>query len=153
MELLQSCTKLSTRRLSQNNGNSTVCSTHCSGWQERNHQSSTLLLLCEGNPAVAGGFPSQRASNVESIFMSGHDHEPKDYFFPCNGRYLVKESISFALTFGNRWRLWPNICHFNSPRPRKNGCHILYEICLVWLRFYCYLFLRVQLTISHNWLR
>ena len=28
-----------------------------------------LLALCEGNPPVTGGFPSQRDSNVESIMM------------------------------------------------------------------------------------
>ena len=44
---------------------STVCSTICSGWRKRKHQSSLLLALCEGNPPFAGGFPSQRASNKE----------------------------------------------------------------------------------------
>ena len=29
---------------------------------------STLLALCEGNPPMTGGFPSQRASNAELIF-------------------------------------------------------------------------------------
>ena len=48
------------------------------------HQSSALLALCEGNPPVTnvalceekppvtGGFPSQRASNAESISMAWH---------------------------------------------------------------------------------
>ena len=36
------------------------------------HQISTLLALCEGNPLVTSGFPSQRASNVGSISMSWH---------------------------------------------------------------------------------
>ena len=31
---------------------------------------STLLALCEGNPPITGGFPSQRASNTENISMS-----------------------------------------------------------------------------------
>ena len=34
------------------------------------HQSSVLQALCEGNPPVTGGFPSQRASNTESVSMS-----------------------------------------------------------------------------------
>ena len=46
---------------------SRICSTACSRWQ---HQSPTLLTLCDGNPSVTGGFPSQRNSNVESISMS-----------------------------------------------------------------------------------
>ena len=39
-------------------------------------QSLTLLALCEGNPPVTGGFPSQRASNAEifSISWCLHDH-------------------------------------------------------------------------------
>ena len=32
--------------------------------------SSAVLALCEVNPPVTGGFPSQRASNVENISMS-----------------------------------------------------------------------------------
>ena len=43
--------------------------TACSGWEQRKHQSSALLVLCEGNPLVTSGFPSQTASNVESISM------------------------------------------------------------------------------------
>ena len=51
---------------------SIVCSTVCSDWQQRKHQSSSLLALCEGNLWVTGswftrGFPSQRASNAESV--------------------------------------------------------------------------------------
>ena len=56
----------------QSNSNLTVCSTVCSGWQQRKQHSSTLLALCEGNPPVTGGFPSQRASNTESISMAWH---------------------------------------------------------------------------------
>ena len=52
-------------------GVSSVCSTICSGADKKNkHQSSVSLALCEGNPLVASGFPSQRASNVERISMS-----------------------------------------------------------------------------------
>ena len=36
----------------------TVFSAACWGEQQRKHQSSILLDLCEGNPPVAGGFPS-----------------------------------------------------------------------------------------------
>ena len=37
------------------------------GWQQRNHESSTLLTPCEGNPPMTCGFPSQRVSNAENI--------------------------------------------------------------------------------------
>ena len=43
------------------------------------HQNSGLLILCEGNPSVNGGFPSQRASDVESILMLWHHHAGTDY--------------------------------------------------------------------------
>ena len=36
----------------------------------KTHLRSALLALCEVNPPVAGGFPSQRANNVESVSMS-----------------------------------------------------------------------------------
>ena len=41
----------------------------------REHQMSTLLALCEGYPPVTVGFPSQRASNVERFSMSWRHHE------------------------------------------------------------------------------
>ena len=49
-------------------------STACSVWQ-RKHQSSALPILCEGNPPVTGGFPSQRVSNVWSASMSRRFYE------------------------------------------------------------------------------
>ena len=48
--------------------NSTVFSTVCLILQQRKHQSSTLLALCEGNPPV---IPTQMASGVESMHMQG----------------------------------------------------------------------------------
>ena len=33
-----------------------------------------LLALCDGNPLVTGGFPSQRASNMGSVSMSWRHH-------------------------------------------------------------------------------
>ena len=43
-----------------------VCSSVCSGTDQRKHQSSASLVF-EGNPLVTGGFPSQRASNMENV--------------------------------------------------------------------------------------
>ena len=48
----------------------TVCSAGWSWWHQRIHQSCTSLALCEGNPPVTGGFPSQSASNAEIALMS-----------------------------------------------------------------------------------
>ena len=47
----------------------------------KKHQSHTLLALCEGNPPVTGGFPSQRGSNARSISM-WHDDVIKWKHFP-----------------------------------------------------------------------
>ena len=41
---------------SQITDNSVVCSTAYSSWQQRKHQSSAFLSLCEKNPPVIGGF-------------------------------------------------------------------------------------------------
>ena len=42
--------------------------------QRRQHHKSASLALCDGNPPVTGGFPSQRASNASSVSMSWHLH-------------------------------------------------------------------------------
>ena len=51
-------------------GHSSVCSTVRWGPASKKHQRSALLALCEGNPPVTGGFPSQRASYAGSASMS-----------------------------------------------------------------------------------
>ena len=48
--------------MSQITSNLTVCSAVFWGWQRWKHQSSVLLAICEGNPLVTDGFPSQKAS-------------------------------------------------------------------------------------------
>ena len=45
---------------------SIVCSTVCSGADQRTSK-LRVTGLCEGNPMVTGGFPSQRASNAENV--------------------------------------------------------------------------------------
>ena len=60
-------------------GNATVCSKVCLDLHPtpppKKNQSSELLVLCEGNPPVTGGFPSQRACNSESISMPWRHHQ------------------------------------------------------------------------------
>ena len=81
MEILQSCTKPWIRQwpymsamVSQITGKLTVGSTPCLDWQQRKHWSSALLYLCEENPPLTSGFPSQRAKNAESFSMSWCQH-------------------------------------------------------------------------------
>ena len=79
---------------SQMTGMSTVCSIVCTCTHQRKHQSSASLAFCEGKPPVTGGFPSQRASYMEtvSIWQRHHDirhvrscyiasRQPKSYTF------------------------------------------------------------------------
>ena len=42
---------------------------HKSWWHNEMEILSTLQALCEGNPSVIGGFPLQRASNVELLIF------------------------------------------------------------------------------------
>ena len=57
-------------RVSESTGIWIVCWTVCSSADYRKHQwSSSLAFVCEGNPPVAGWFPSQRATNAENVFM------------------------------------------------------------------------------------
>ena len=49
---------------------STVCSTLCSVWQIRQHQSSALLVVCEGKPPMSHGMMT--SSNGDIFRVTGH---------------------------------------------------------------------------------
>ena len=44
-------------------------------WTSKEHRSSTLLALCEGNAPVTGSFPSQRAGNTERVSVLWRHHD------------------------------------------------------------------------------
>ena len=48
---------------------SILCSTVCSGANKKTPK-LRVTGLCEGNPPVTGGFPSQSASNAENASIS-----------------------------------------------------------------------------------
>ena len=79
------------RRHNEHHGISTVFWNFCPGAHQRRHQSSLSLSLVRGihRPSVAGGFPSQRASNAEKF--------PFDDITMCL-IYLV------GVTVSPRWR-------------------------------------------------
>ena len=61
---------------------------------------SVLLTLCEGNPLVNDGFPSQRASNAGS-----------DIFFDASLNKRLNKQLSYRLfqtPWGSSWR------HYNG---------------------------------------
>ena len=68
------------------NGNSTTCSTTHSGQQKRKI-SKPSLVLCVGNPLAIGGFPSQRASNMETFFPY---HDIMILLFCGHKAYMLK---------------------------------------------------------------
>ena len=53
----------------------TVCAAVCWNRHQMNYLSYISLTLCEENLTLTSGFPSQRASNVESISLSRHHHD------------------------------------------------------------------------------
>ena len=70
-----------------------VCSTVCSGAYQRKYQSSASLSLCEWNPAVTGGFPTQRASNAENVFIRWRRHVNSVYSW-WHARQTMASSFS-----------------------------------------------------------
>ena len=48
----------------------------CSDWQQKKHQRSALLSLCEGIPPVTVGCPAQRDSNVENFSIWWRHDKP-----------------------------------------------------------------------------
>ena len=59
---------------SQITSSSNICSTVQLN-NEENIRALYYWLLCEGNSPVTWGFPSQRASNMESVSISWHHHD------------------------------------------------------------------------------
>ena len=55
---------------SQITGVSIVCSTVRSGTDQKKTSKLGVIALCEGNPPVTGGFPTQRASNAENVSIN-----------------------------------------------------------------------------------
>ena len=61
---------------------------------------SAILNLCEGNPPVTGGFPSQRASNTGRVSMSWRHHATTKHT-DTSGKYLPFKFVTF-----NKYNTW-----------------------------------------------
>ena len=123
MEILQSCTKpwiwqwpYMSAMVSQITGKLTVGSTPCLDWQQRKYRSSALLYLCEENPPLTSGFPSQGANNAESFSMSWCQH------VHTQGASL----LSSALT---EW-IWHNK---NRITLKPHNSHVFVRLCTSWM--------------------
>ena len=55
--------------------------------------------LCEENPWVTGGFPSQRASYTESVFIWWHHNAMETHLYGC----LIISHAQPAVTVISRW--------------------------------------------------
>ena len=72
-------------------GNSTVCLTVWSRWQQRKH-SGPLLALCEGKPWVTSGFHTQKASNAGNVSMPRyHDNSDMIHMIEFAGKHDFKQ--------------------------------------------------------------
>ena len=96
--------------------------------QQRKHQVSTWLVLCEGNPIVTDGFPSYWASNTEIVSMSWHhydvisNHRSKNDKLFCSIITGIKMTINHIIfhPFGACWYTY--VC-INTLRQRQDGRH------------------------------
>ena len=68
---------------------SIVCLTICSGAHQRKYQKLRVTGLCEGNPPVIGGFPSQRVRNAKNVSIWWCHH--------------AKSIAKTCLSIPNRW--------------------------------------------------
>ena len=62
-----------------------------------------LLALCEGNPLVTGGFPSQRANYVENVSISWCHHDTVQYSAAVT--YFMDTDYNMR-TCSNHSKLW-----------------------------------------------
>ena len=113
----------------QTTGSSTAYSI-ASDWQQRRHQSSAILALCEGNPPVTGGFPSQWASNEESVpILWRHNGEPMS--LPYGWRWCRRRPLWYLPAYTSR-RFCPS--HI-SPLPHaREGLGMGHHIDHIYLR-------------------
>ena len=71
---------------------------------------SALPALCEGNPPVGGGFPSQRAGNAESVFMTWHHNVVRHMIYALFCCVLLSgiNRLSGPIRWGNDEYEWIN---------------------------------------------
>ena len=80
-------------------GVSVVCSTVCSGADQRKKSKLRVTGLCEGNSLVTGGLPSQKASNAENVSIWWRHHES---WTPLVIRLIV---LNFAVNMSQRLQI------------------------------------------------
>ena len=86
MELRLSCTNPSIYQLINPLWNDD----QAAGWS----RSSTLLVLCDGNPAVTSGLPSKRSSNGASYSMLWHNHDLSKVLYSFRSDFIAIKPVA-----------------------------------------------------------
>ena len=90
---------------------SIVCTTVCSGADQRKHQKLHIPGLCEENPPVTGGYPSQRAGYTEIItFDEVIMNKTKQNTTVCISHRVQFTSLAVIQYFRN---ISGTICHIS----------------------------------------
>ena len=109
-----------------------VWSAACPGCHRRKHQCPAPLAFCEGKPPMDGGFPSQNASNTDSVSISCRHNEmgcPTSQWrndTSCIAGTLWGESISYISGFPHKGPLmWSFGVYFVvSPNSFSNNSRV-----------------------------
>ena len=74
-------------------------------FRHRSKKTSKLYItvLCEGNPLVTDGIPSQRATNEENVFIWSHHHVQDNFI----GSIMIA-----PVAVKQPWRIWINESHW-----------------------------------------
>ena len=121
-----------------------------SAWRRNPMKTSASLALCQGNPPLTTGFPTQRTSNVECISISWHhdDMERKEWHLCLQNKQSVKcwvvnknwtECLTCQRHCSIKWLHWGNAaCITNvewcfAPYV-KNMMHDLYHMLVIWYK-------------------
>ena len=98
---VRSCTITATsyERHDVSNHRFLVFSTACSCKQQRKYQGSASLILCERHLPLTGGFPWQRASNMESVSMPCHPHHYDDVIKGAMASQITSLTIVYSTVY------------------------------------------------------
>ena len=86
---------------------------------------------CDGNPPVASGLPSQRASNAENVSISWR-HHAKSGFRSAHGTAVYNTVPFYRDPFYNRtWPCLYNLCSKTEPSEDFNPTHRPYLVSCI----------------------
>ena len=108
---------------------------------------AVLLALCEGNPPVTGGFPSQRASKMESISMSWHKKQVHIFKTVAVGGCNL-HLIEFYWHWGFKFSIFDVVTSYDIKKNNENKSSEKWH----WLKCTCIVFLGITVIIFFGFL-